>query len=74
MGASISGETDIERREEENKHKRPFTGQYSQGRQKFERPNYSSVPSKGTFSTTHQKEIKSYPMQYTTPWGILQKV
>ncbi|XP_073313522.1 uncharacterized protein [Primulina huaijiensis] len=47
MGAAIRAETDIKRREDENKNKRPLTGQSSQGKQPFKRPNQSNGSFKG---------------------------
>ncbi|XP_075481158.1 uncharacterized protein LOC142521869 [Primulina tabacum] len=58
LGAAMSAETDIRRQEEENKNKRPFIGQSAQGDPKFKRPNHSSGPSKGTFSSDGNKEGK----------------
>ncbi|XP_073137082.1 uncharacterized protein [Henckelia pumila] len=42
MGAAIRAETDIKRREEENKSKRPLFGQSSQGKKPFKKPNQAS--------------------------------
>ncbi|XP_073152343.1 uncharacterized protein [Henckelia pumila] len=42
MGAAIRAETDINRREDENKNKRPLSGQYSQGKQPYKKPNQAS--------------------------------
>ncbi|XP_073152989.1 uncharacterized protein [Henckelia pumila] len=42
MGAAIQAETDINRREDENKNKRPLSGQYSQGKQSYKKPNQAS--------------------------------
>ncbi|XP_073290983.1 uncharacterized protein [Primulina huaijiensis] len=58
IGVAMSAETDIKRREEENKNKRPLTSQSTQNGPKFKRPNYSSGPSRGTFSSVGHKEGK----------------
>ncbi|XP_075478896.1 uncharacterized protein LOC142519752 [Primulina tabacum] len=47
MGAAVRAETDIKRRENENKNKRPLTGQSSQGKPPLKRPNQSSGSFKG---------------------------
>ncbi|XP_073016426.1 uncharacterized protein [Primulina eburnea] len=47
MGETIRAETDIKRRENENKNKRPLTGQSSQGKPPFKRQNQSSGSFKG---------------------------
>ncbi|XP_073030638.1 uncharacterized protein [Primulina eburnea] len=54
----MSTETDIKRREEENKNKRLLTSHSAQSGPKFKRPNYSSSPSRGTFSSADHKEGK----------------
>ncbi|XP_073025203.1 uncharacterized protein [Primulina eburnea] len=61
MGAAIRAETDIKRREDENKNKRPLTGQPSQGRPPFKRPNQSSGPFKGASSHPTYQEPKMCP-------------
>ncbi|XP_073017822.1 uncharacterized protein [Primulina eburnea] len=43
MGAAMSAETDIKRREEENKNKRPMVNQPTQNGPKFKKPNYSGA-------------------------------
>ncbi|XP_073317209.1 uncharacterized protein [Primulina huaijiensis] len=64
MGEAIRAETDIKRREDENKNKRPLTGQYFQGKQPVKRSNQSSGPFKGTpsNSTTTFSSIKPCPL------------
>ncbi|XP_075478906.1 uncharacterized protein LOC142519762 [Primulina tabacum] len=64
MGAAIRAETDIKRREDENKNKRPLTGQAFQGKQPVKRSNQSSGPFKGTpsNSTTTFSSIKPCPL------------
>ncbi|XP_073061882.1 uncharacterized protein [Primulina eburnea] len=47
MGAAMSAETDIKRREEENKNKRPMSSQSTQNGPKFKKPNYSGGSFKG---------------------------
>ncbi|XP_073289404.1 uncharacterized protein [Primulina huaijiensis] len=47
LGAAIRAATDIKRREDENKNKRPLTGQSSQGQQPSKRPNQSNGSFKG---------------------------
>ncbi|XP_075473949.1 uncharacterized protein LOC142505008 [Primulina tabacum] len=61
MGAAMSAETDIKRREEEGKHKRPFPGQSFRRGQDFKRPNQTIGPSKGAFPTHYNKEIRPCP-------------
>ncbi|XP_075481076.1 uncharacterized protein LOC142521770 [Primulina tabacum] len=61
MGAAIRAETDIKRRENENKNKRPLTGQSSQGKPPFKRPNQSSGPFKGASSHPTYQEPKMCP-------------
>ncbi|XP_073022245.1 uncharacterized protein [Primulina eburnea] len=61
MGAAIRAETDIKRREDENKNKRPLTGQPSQGKPPFKRPNQSSGPFKGASSHPSYQEPKMCP-------------
>ncbi|XP_073136774.1 uncharacterized protein [Henckelia pumila] len=51
MGAAIRAETDIKRREDENKNKRPLSVSTNQSGQKFKRPNQSSDPTKGFIPT-----------------------
>ncbi|XP_073024377.1 uncharacterized protein [Primulina eburnea] len=64
MGASIRAETDIKRREDENKNKRPLTGQSFQGKQPVKRSNQSSGPFKRTpsNSTMTFSSIKPCPL------------
>ncbi|XP_073270998.1 uncharacterized protein [Primulina huaijiensis] len=61
MGAAIRAETDIKRREDENKNKRPLTGQSPQGKQPFKRPNQSNGSFKGASSHTTYQEPKMCP-------------
>ncbi|XP_075499246.1 uncharacterized protein LOC142537630 [Primulina tabacum] len=58
MGAVMSAETDIKRREEENKNKRPMVNQSTQNGPKFKKPNYSGGPFKGSAGNTGNKEGK----------------
>ncbi|XP_073305844.1 uncharacterized protein [Primulina huaijiensis] len=58
MGAAIRAETDIKRREDENKNKRPLTGQSSQGKQPFKRPNQSNGSFQGASSHPTYQEPK----------------
>ncbi|XP_073131420.1 uncharacterized protein [Henckelia pumila] len=51
MGAAIRAETDIKRREEEHKNKRPLSVSTNQSGQKFKKPNQSSGPSKSSIPT-----------------------
>ncbi|XP_073137469.1 uncharacterized protein [Henckelia pumila] len=51
MGAAIRAETDIQRREDEHKNKRPFSVSTNQSGQKFKKPNQSSGPSKSSIPT-----------------------
>ncbi|XP_075486462.1 uncharacterized protein LOC142526075 [Primulina tabacum] len=64
MGAATRAETDIKRREDENKNKRPLTVQSFQGKQQVKRSNQSSGPFKGTpsNSTTTFSSIKPCPL------------
>ncbi|XP_073277633.1 uncharacterized protein [Primulina huaijiensis] len=62
MGAAIRGETDIKRREDDNKNKRPPSGQYFQGKQPFKRPNQSSGSFKGASSSPTYQEAKMCPI------------
>ncbi|XP_073037913.1 uncharacterized protein [Primulina eburnea] len=61
MGAAIRAETDIKRRENENKNKRPLTGHLSQGKPPFKRPNQSSGSFKGASSHPTYQEPKMCP-------------
>ncbi|XP_073033916.1 uncharacterized protein [Primulina eburnea] len=61
MGAAIRAETDIKRREDENRNKRPLTGQPSQGKPPFKRPNQSNGSFKGTSSHSTYQEPKMCP-------------
>ncbi|XP_073120799.1 uncharacterized protein [Henckelia pumila] len=51
MGAAIRAKTDIKRREDEHKNKRPLSVSTNQSVQKFKKPNQSSGPSKGSIPT-----------------------
>ncbi|XP_073318148.1 uncharacterized protein [Primulina huaijiensis] len=62
MGTAIRAETDIRRRKDENKNKRSLTGQSSQGKQPFKRPNQSSGSFKGTSSSPTYQEVKICPI------------
>ncbi|XP_073066032.1 uncharacterized protein [Primulina eburnea] len=62
MGAAIRAETDIKRREDENKNKRPPSGQSFQGKQSFKRPNQSSGTFKGVSSSPTYQEAKMCPI------------
>ncbi|XP_073303019.1 uncharacterized protein [Primulina huaijiensis] len=61
MGAAIRAETDIRRREGENKNKRSHAGQSSLGGQKFRKPNQSGGPSSGQTSAANHQEPKPCP-------------
>ncbi|XP_073281980.1 uncharacterized protein [Primulina huaijiensis] len=61
MGAAIRAETDIRRREGENKNKRPHAGQSSQGGQKFRKPNQSGGPPSGQTSAANHQGPKPCP-------------
>ncbi|XP_075499325.1 uncharacterized protein LOC142537717 [Primulina tabacum] len=61
MGAAIRAETDIRRREGENKNKCPHIGQSSQGGQKFRKPNQSGGPSSGQPSAANYQGPKPCP-------------
>ncbi|XP_073046258.1 uncharacterized protein [Primulina eburnea] len=58
MGAAMSAETDIKRREEENKNKRPMNNQSTQNNLKFKKPNYSGGSFKGSSDRTGNTEGK----------------
>ncbi|XP_073030722.1 uncharacterized protein [Primulina eburnea] len=58
MGAAMSAETDIKRREEENKNKRPMNNQSTQNNLKFKKPNYSGGSFKGSSGRTGNTEGK----------------
>ncbi|XP_075489572.1 uncharacterized protein LOC142528410 [Primulina tabacum] len=58
MGAAMSAETDIKRREEENKNKRPMVNQPTQNGPKFKKPNYSGGPSQRSSGNTGNREGK----------------
>ncbi|XP_073041820.1 uncharacterized protein [Primulina eburnea] len=60
MGAAMSAETDIKRREEENKNKRPMNNQSTQNNLKFKKPNYSGGSFKGSSGSTGDTEGKWY--------------
>ncbi|XP_073120539.1 uncharacterized protein [Henckelia pumila] len=51
MGAAIRDETDIKRRDDENKNKRPLSGPSNPSGKGFKRPNQSNGPSKGSTPT-----------------------
>ncbi|XP_073307193.1 uncharacterized protein [Primulina huaijiensis] len=61
MGAAIRAETDIQRREKENKNKRPMNSQSSRSNQTFKKPNQSGGPSKGPSPTSSYQDIKPCP-------------
>ncbi|XP_073024303.1 uncharacterized protein [Primulina eburnea] len=58
MGAAMSAETDIKRREEENKNKRPMNNQSIQNNLKFKKPNYSGGSFMGSSGRTGNTEGK----------------
>ncbi|XP_073041922.1 uncharacterized protein [Primulina eburnea] len=58
MGAAMSTETDIKRREEENKNKRPLNSQSMQNGPKFKKPNYLGGSFKGNFNNASITEGK----------------
>ncbi|XP_075504504.1 uncharacterized protein LOC142541946 [Primulina tabacum] len=58
MGAAMSAETDIKRREEENKNKRPIVNQSTQNGPKFKKPNYLGGHFKGSSGNTGNREGK----------------
>ncbi|XP_073064068.1 uncharacterized protein [Primulina eburnea] len=58
MGAAMSAETDIKRREEENKSKRPMNSQPTQNGPKFKKPNHSSGSFKGNSGSAGSTEGK----------------
>ncbi|XP_075524472.1 uncharacterized protein LOC142556859 [Primulina tabacum] len=59
MGAAIRAETDIRRREGENRNKRPPVNPPSQGRPIFKRPNQSGGPPSGKFPANNNPGLKS---------------
>ncbi|XP_073153836.1 uncharacterized protein [Henckelia pumila] len=61
MGAAIRAETGINRREDENKNKRPLSCQYSQGKQSYKKPNQASGVTKNTFTGSNYQEAKMCP-------------
>ncbi|XP_073056935.1 uncharacterized protein [Primulina eburnea] len=60
MGTAMSAETDIKRREEENKNKRPMNNQSTQNNLKFKKPNFSGGSFKGSSGSTGDTEGKCY--------------
>ncbi|XP_073019342.1 uncharacterized protein [Primulina eburnea] len=58
MGAAMSAETDIKRREDENKNKRPMINQSIQNDPKFKKTNYSGGSFKGSSSNAGNREGK----------------
>ncbi|XP_073278743.1 uncharacterized protein [Primulina huaijiensis] len=62
ISAAIRAETNIKHREDENKNKRPPSGQYFQGKQPFKRPNQSSGTFKGASSSPTYQEAKMCPI------------
>ncbi|XP_073061856.1 uncharacterized protein [Primulina eburnea] len=58
MGAAMSAETDIKRREEENRNKRPSNSQSMQNGPKFKKLNYSGGSFKWSFNNTRSTEGK----------------
>ncbi|XP_073309893.1 uncharacterized protein [Primulina huaijiensis] len=58
MGATMSAETNIKRREEENRNKRPLVSQFAQNGPKFKKPNHSSGPSRVNFNSAGNIEGK----------------
>ncbi|XP_075515456.1 uncharacterized protein LOC142550104 [Primulina tabacum] len=58
MGAAMSAETDIKRREDENKNKRPMSSQSTQDGPKFKKPNYSGGSFKGNSGSAGNTEGK----------------
>ncbi|XP_075507620.1 uncharacterized protein LOC142544460 [Primulina tabacum] len=69
MSAAIRAETDIERREDENKNKQSLTGKSSQGKQPFKKPNQFSGSFKGTSSSPTYQEIKICPIYNNRHYG-----
>ncbi|XP_075480667.1 uncharacterized protein LOC142521334 [Primulina tabacum] len=59
MGAAIRAEADIRRREGKNRNKRPHSGQPSQGKPMFKRPNQSGGPPSGHSPATNYQGLKS---------------
>ncbi|XP_075521358.1 uncharacterized protein LOC142554581 [Primulina tabacum] len=58
MGAAMSAETDIKRRDEENKNKRPMSSQSTQNGPKFKKPNYSGGSFNGNSGSAGNTEGK----------------
>ncbi|XP_073307098.1 uncharacterized protein [Primulina huaijiensis] len=58
---AIRAETDIQRREKENRNKRPMSSQSSHRGQNFKKPNQSGRPSKGPSPATSYQAIKPCP-------------
>ncbi|XP_075473865.1 uncharacterized protein LOC142504910 [Primulina tabacum] len=54
----MSAETDIKRREDENRSKRPLVNQTTQNGPKFKKPNHSSGPPRGNFNSAGNTEGK----------------
>ncbi|XP_073152763.1 uncharacterized protein [Henckelia pumila] len=61
MGAAIRAESDIKRREDDFKNKRPLSGQSSAMGPTPKRPNQAGGPSKGTYSAPSRPLIKPCP-------------
>ncbi|XP_042451011.1 uncharacterized protein LOC122035919 [Zingiber officinale] len=61
MGVAIRAETDIKRREDKGKNKRPLTSQSFPIKQRLKRPNLLSGPSKGPSFTSSSQGVKSCP-------------
>ncbi|XP_075515559.1 uncharacterized protein LOC142550206 [Primulina tabacum] len=61
MGVAIRAEADIHRREGENRNKRPPSGQPSQGKPMFKRPNQSSGPLSGQSPAINYQGLKQCP-------------
>ncbi|XP_073030768.1 uncharacterized protein [Primulina eburnea] len=58
MGATMSAETDIKCREDENRNKRPLVNQTTQNGPKFKKPNHSDGPPRGSFNSSGNTEGK----------------
>ncbi|XP_073304594.1 uncharacterized protein [Primulina huaijiensis] len=58
MGAAMSAETDIKRREEEHRNKRPLVSQSARNGPKFKKPNHSSGPPRVNFNSAGNIEGK----------------
>ncbi|XP_073152036.1 uncharacterized protein [Henckelia pumila] len=73
MGAAIRVETDINRRKDEKKNKRPLSGQYSQGKQPYKKLNQASGVTKNTFTGSNYQEAKMCPTCNTRHPGECRK-